>query len=105
MAIKLSSPRRWRPIFNFIKRERHVVVNFSSKHLGYIAAYRYVCKEKSIAQVLHSPGHPNLENAKSPAAKRGFTQASQMQLQEGVHNVHKKHKVHKKVLMARHNLK
>ena len=77
MALKLSGTRRWRPLHQHIYKTRKISVNFSSKSYGYLAAYRYVCKDKPYESVLHSTVHPNLKDAKSPVSKRGFTQSSQ----------------------------
>lgn len=77
MALKLSGTRRWRPVYQHIYKTRKISVNFSSKNYGYLAAYRYVCKDKPFESVLHSKNHPNLKNAKSPVSKRGFTRFSQ----------------------------
>ena len=46
MAVKLSNPRRWHPVPCVIREQSGIVVNFSSKNLGYLPAYRYVCKDK-----------------------------------------------------------
>ena len=77
MAMLLSSPRRWRPIHRYIYELHNVSVHFSCKALGYLGAYRYVCKDKPHESILHSPGHPILKNAKSPKSKRGFRKSSQ----------------------------
>ena len=42
----------------------------------YHVAYKYVCKNKSFTDVLHSPGHPDLQEIGSPKTKRAFTQFS-----------------------------
>jgi len=70
MALKLSATRRWRSVFTHLRAENNITVNFSSKNCGYLAAYRYVCKSKSAGQVLHSPGHPNLTDVRSPPSKK-----------------------------------
>ena len=42
-----------------MKSDHRVSVHFSAKSLGYVAAYRYVCK--SDKDVLHSADHPDLQ--------------------------------------------
>ena len=53
-----------------------MIVNFSSKHCGYIAAYRYVCKDKTTQDVLYSPNHVNLAKLGSPRTKNAMKQFS-----------------------------
>lgn len=77
MAIKLSGTRRWYGVFKYLKDNHDIIVNFSSKHCGYIAAYRYVCKGKPIEEVLHSPGHANLEDIGSPRTKNAMKRFSE----------------------------
>ena len=60
MAIKLSCTQRWYEVFKYLKDKHNIIVNFSSKPCGYIAAYRYVCKDKTTQDVLRSPNHVNL---------------------------------------------
>ena len=60
MAINLSGSRRWLPLRNYLAKEHGISVNFSTKQCGYVAAYRYVCKDKPIESVLHSENHTNL---------------------------------------------
>jgi len=77
MAVKLSSTRRWKSVFEQLRKSEGINVNFSSKHCGYVAAYRYVCKNKPIEQVLHSEGHSNLSSAgSSPRTKKAMAQFS-----------------------------
>ena len=45
------------------------MVHFSCKALGYLGVPH--------ESILHSPGHPILKDAKSPASKRGFWKSSQ----------------------------
>ena len=42
----------------------------SNKLYGYLAAYRYIIKEKDISTVLHSQGHTPLECMRSPKTKK-----------------------------------
>ena len=71
MMVKLNKPRRWKPIFNSVWRNHSIAVNFSSNTCGYLAGYRYVCKDKDMANVLLSAGHPDLSDARSPKGRRG----------------------------------
>ena len=77
MIIKLTKTRRWKPIFEDIRASHSICVNFSTENCGYLAGYRYVCKEKNVDTVLHSAGHPILSGVESPSAKKGFQRASQ----------------------------
>ena len=53
MAVKLSGTRRWYGVFKYLKEKHNIVVNFSSAHCGYVTAYRYICKDKPMQDVLH----------------------------------------------------
>lgn len=72
MAVKLNGTRRWNPVKNFIYKKYGISLHFSSKHYGYVAAYRYVCKEKDQTEVLHSPNHTNMESIGSPRTKKAM---------------------------------
>jgi len=77
MAIKLSGTRRWKSVHQYIYRTYAISVNFSTNTCGYLAAYRYVCKEKEYTDVLHSNTHPNLREVSSPPTKKAFTAFAQ----------------------------
>ena len=47
-----------------------IALHFSSQHAGYNTEYKYVCKNKSSTEVLHSNGHPNLEAIGSLGTKK-----------------------------------
>ena len=55
-----NGTRRWYGVFKYLNDKHNIIVNFSSKHCGYIAAYRYIYKDKTTEDVLHSPSHVNL---------------------------------------------
>ena len=40
--------------------ENGISLHFSSQHIGYIAAYRYILNNEQLTDVLHSMDHPNL---------------------------------------------
>ena len=76
LAIKLSAPKRWKAVKNYVGKKHGIALHFSDQPYGYHVAYKYVCKNKSLTDVLHSPGHPNLQEIGSPKTKRAFTQFS-----------------------------
>ena len=76
MAVKLNKTRRWYPVFKYLQDTHNIVVNFSSTHCGYIAAYRYVCKDKPLESVVHSPHHANLATLGSLRTKNAMKQFS-----------------------------
>ena len=76
MAITLSGTRLWYGVSKYLKDKHNIIVNFSSKHCGYIAAYRYVCKDKTTQDVLHSPNRVNLVKLGSPRTKNAIKQFS-----------------------------
>lgn len=77
LIMKLSKPRKWKPLFDYIHKKWGFYVNFASTKQGYLRGYRYVIKEKPTEDVTHSPDHPDLTSARSPKSKSGFLQASQ----------------------------
>ena len=60
MALNFSETRRWQPIKNYIFNRNKLSVNFATKNCGYVATYRYVCKDKHLTDVLHIPGHSEM---------------------------------------------
>ena len=60
------------PIKNYIYNRHKVSVNFSTKNCDYVAAYRYVCKDKPLTDVLHSPGHSDMSNISSLVTKNAM---------------------------------
>lgn len=68
LSVKLSGPRRWKPIKKAVMDSQGAVLHFSEKHDNYYTAYRYVCK--SDKDVFLSQGHPNLDDIGSPKTKR-----------------------------------
>ena len=77
MSIKLDGSRRWNPIKSFISQRYGIEVHFSAQHCGYVAAYRYVIKNKPITEVLHSPDHTNLNVIGSPKTKKAMQKFSE----------------------------
>ena len=70
MSTGFDGTRRWKPIKDYIYNNENISINFSTKTLGYVAAYRYVCKEKPPEDVLHSPEHTNLKNIVTPKTNK-----------------------------------
>ena len=76
MALSLKSSRRWGPVKRKFLQSFNVSLHFKIRNCGYVAAYRYVCKDKDITDVLHSPGHSNMAVLKSPKTKKAMRQWS-----------------------------
>ena len=76
MTLNLSGTRRWQPVKNYICNRDKFSVNFSTKNCGYVAAYRYVCKDKHLTDVLHSPGHSDMSKILSPLTKNAMKKIS-----------------------------
>ena len=73
MAVNLSGARRWQPIKRCIFEQHGVSVNFSdTDSCGYVAAYRYVSKNKPLGEVLRSDNHPDLSVIGSPRTARAM---------------------------------
>ena len=69
VSIKFNSSRLWGLVKKKFLRD-YVSLNFQTKLYGYLAAYRYIIKEKDISTVLHSQGHTPLECMRSPKTKK-----------------------------------
>ena len=76
MAVSLDGTRRWNPVRNSIFKKYGINVHFSSRPHGYVAAYRYVCKNKTLNEVLHSPGHTDMTTIGSPKTKNAMGKSS-----------------------------
>jgi len=73
MAVNLSGSRRWNPIKNHLYNNHGVSVNFALDHsCGYVAAYRYVCKNKPAEDVLHSQNHSAMNIIGSPRTSKAM---------------------------------
>ena len=66
-AVKLTGLKKWVRVKETIQEVYGISVNFSDSHDSYLSAYRYVTKTD--VDVVHSEGHPNLADAKSPQTK------------------------------------
>ena len=65
MALNLSGTTRWQPIENYICNRHKISVNFATKNRDYVAAHRYVCKDK----LLTDAGHSDMSKISSPVTK------------------------------------
>ena len=63
-------------------QDYNVSLNFKIKSDGYVAAYRYVIKEKGISKVLYSQGNTPLESIRSPKTKKAFKRFSEVSSQK-----------------------
>ena len=70
MTLQFKNPRRRPTMKNFMLEKYGIALLFSSQHAAYNTAYKYVCKNKSPTEILHSHGHPNLEAIGSPRTKK-----------------------------------
>lgn len=77
MSISLTGSRRWNPVKEFIYNKHRISVHFSTKTCGYVAAYRYVCKDKNAEDVLHSQGHTHLEQITTPKTNKAMRRFSE----------------------------
>lgn len=75
MAVKFTGARRWKPIWRSIYRKHQISVDFAlDAGSGYIAAYRYVAKNKAKEDILFSDvaAHSKLDSMKSPKTKKAM---------------------------------
>lgn len=68
MAVKLSHPRRWLRVRNYLDERFGVQVNFSGHHSNYYSAWKYTTKEDN--NYIQSENHPELENCGPPQTLR-----------------------------------
>ena len=61
-----------------IYNKHKISVNFTTKNCGYVAAYRYVCKDKPLTDVLHGPVHSAMSKISSPVTKNTIKNSNQM---------------------------
>ena len=59
ISIKFSSSGFWGPVKKKLLCDYNVSLNFQTKSYRYVAAYRYIIKEKDISTVLQSGTHPS----------------------------------------------
>ena len=69
-VIRFEKLGRWMPIKKYMIQNFGKNLHFSSQNLGYVAAYQYICKDKSPGDVLLSPGHVNFHAIGSARTKR-----------------------------------
>ena len=62
--VKFSNSKRWYGAKVHLLVNWNISVHFNDSYQNYIFAYRYVTKEDT--EVFHSPGHPDLDSARSP---------------------------------------
>ena len=70
MIMRFERLGRWMTINKCMIQHFGINLYFSSQNLGYVAAYKYICKDKSTDYVLLSPGHVNLNAIDSPHNKK-----------------------------------
>ena len=57
MVVKLSLPRKWKAVKDFLFQDAAIVVDFAEGHASYSSGYQYVTKVDP--QPLHSVPHPD----------------------------------------------
>ena len=68
MCVKLDRVQRWMCAEVFLLENYGISVHFSSKHINYYTAWKYVTKEDK--QYQESENHPDLTNGKEPRTTR-----------------------------------
>lgn len=77
MAVSFTSSLRFNPVKKLFLKNFGVSIHFKIKSYGYAAAYKYICKEKPIEEVLHSEGHSPLSRIKTPQTLKAMKTFSQ----------------------------
>ena len=60
--------KRWYGAKLHLLANYNISVYFSDSHQSFISAYRYMSKKDT--EVFHSPGHPDLDSARSPQTSK-----------------------------------
>ena len=91
MAVKLNNNKRWLPVKKKMFENFGVQLHFSSNHLNYYSAWKYVTK--SDQEYLQSPNHPDLTLGDSPKTSQATRKRSRKRKQnEQKGNKNKKQK-------------
>ena len=91
MAVKLNNNKRWLPVKKKMFENFGVQLHFSSNHLNYYSAWKYVTK--SDQEYLQSPNHPDLTLGDSPKTSQATRKRSRKRKQnEQKGNKYKKQK-------------
>ena len=83
MCVKLDRVQRWMSAKAFLLENYSISVHFSSKHINYYSAWKYVTKEDE--QYQQSENHPDLTNEGEPRTTRAH-EALGRRRTEGVQN-------------------
>lgn len=76
MAISFHRSERFAPVKKAFLKKFNVSLHFKLRTLGYVAAYRYVCKDKPVEEVLHSEGHSAMSNIRTPQTSKAMAKFS-----------------------------
>ena len=68
LCVKLSEPRRWKPIKEAVSDKHGIILHFSAKLDNYYTAFKFAIKIDK--EVLMSPRHPNFEEIGSSNTKK-----------------------------------
>jgi len=77
MAISFNRSLRFGPVKKHFLKTFKVSIHFKIESLGYVAAYRYICKKKRIDEVLHSEGHSPMARIRTPKTSKAMRVFSQ----------------------------
>ena len=68
LCLKLNKSHRWLPSKNYLKETYNITVHFSSVHINYYSAWKYVTKEDR--NFVQSENHPDLSNNAAPSTMK-----------------------------------
>lgn len=77
MAISFNRSLRFAPVKKYFLKTFKVSIHFKIKSLGYVAAYRYISKNKPSNEVLHSEGHSPMTRIRTPKTSKAMRKFSQ----------------------------
>ena len=72
-VLKVAENKKCKSLKENISKKHNITLHFSDKHYFYLSAYKYICKEDT--EVAHSKNRSHLLDAKSPRAKKSFSQS------------------------------
>lgn len=76
MSIKFFRSQRFKPVKKYFMKKFNVSLHFKMRSIGYVAAYKYVCKQKPVDQVAHSVGHTPMSDIRTPKTKKAMLKYS-----------------------------
>ena len=76
VSIKFFRSERFKPVKKYFMKNFNVLLHFKMRSIGYVAAYKYICKDKPVDQVAHSVGHTPMADIRTPKTNKAMRRYS-----------------------------